>query len=97
MEKMGAEVYHHMWGPSEFTMTGTLMHTDLTNQLSQLSVPTLLTAGEFDEATPTTTQFYQSKISGAEIHIFPGASHSHHLESETEYLQVVKTFLGKHP
>lgn len=96
MDKMGVDVYNHMWGPSEFTMTGTLMHADLTSQLNTINVPTLFTCGEFDEATPATTQYYQSQVPGAGIHIFPGASHSHHLESQTEYLQVVRDFLHKH-
>jgi proline iminopeptidase len=95
MEKMGVEVYNHMWGPSEFTMTGTLMHADLTPQLPQLGVRTLLTCGEYDEATPATTQFYQSLIIGSAIHVFQGASHSHHLESETDYIQVIRNFINK--
>jgi proline iminopeptidase len=95
MEKMGVEVYNHMWGPSEFTMTGTLMQADLTPELPQLTVNTLLTCGEYDEATPATTLYYQSLINGSAIRIFQGASHSHHLESETEYIQVIRNFINQ--
>jgi len=84
-----------MWGPSEFTMTGTLMHADLTEQLHEIKVPVLFTCGEFDEATPATTRFYQSKIAGAEIHVFEGASHSHILEKPDAYNEVVSEFLKK--
>jgi len=95
MEKIGVEVYNYMWGPSEFTMTGTLRNADLTEQLHQINVPTLFTCGEFDEATPVTTAFYQSKLPGSEIYVFQGASHSHQLEKPDEYNQVIRTFLKR--
>jgi proline iminopeptidase len=94
-EKMGIPVYMHLWGPSEFTMTGTLMHADLTEQLHEIKVPVLFTCGEFDEATPATTRFYQSKIAGAEIRVFEGASHSHILEKPEAYKEVLSGFLKK--
>ncbi len=96
MEKLGIEVYEYMWGPSEFTMTGTLKNADLSEQLNLINVPTLFTCGEFDEATPATTSYFQQKIPGSEIHIFKGASHSHLLEKPDEYLQVIRSFLEKH-
>jgi len=95
MEKMGVEVYNYMWGPSEFTMTGTLKDADLSEKLNLIKAPVLFTCGEFDEATPTTTTYYQSKVPGSEIHIFQGASHSHHLEKREEYLQVVRDYIRK--
>lgn len=95
MDKMGIAVYNHMWGPSEFTMTGTLKGVDLTSRLNEVSIKTLFTCGEFDEATPATTQYYQSRISGSAIHIFQGASHSHHLEKEAEYIQVIRNFINQ--
>ena len=58
LDKMGLEVYHRMWGPSEFTMTGTLKDFDCTGRLREITVPTLFTCGRFDEATPETTAFY---------------------------------------
>jgi len=94
-EKMGMAVYMHMWGPSEFTMTGTLKNADLTEQLHEIKIPVLFTCGEFDEATPATTSLYKSKISGAEMHVFEGASHSHILEKPEDYNQRVSDFLSK--
>ncbi|TRZ75451.1 MAG: alpha/beta fold hydrolase [Bacteroidetes bacterium] len=96
MGKFGKDVYEYMWGPSEFTATGTLKYTDLSEQLSRIKVPTLFTCGEFDEATPATTIFYQSKLPGSELYIFQEASHEHHLEKPDEYIQVTRNFLKKH-
>jgi len=95
MEKMGGEVYNYMWGPSEFTMTGTLKDADLCDRLNLIKVPVLFTCGEFDEATPNTTAYYQSKLPGSEMHVFEGTSHGHHLEKRGEYLQVIRSFLRK--
>lgn len=95
MEKMGFEVYEYMWGPSEFSMTGTLRNADLTDQLQHIQVPVLFTCGEFDEATPETTQYFTSKIEKAEMHVLIGASHSHQVEKPDEYIQVLREFLRK--
>ncbi len=92
-EKMGVEVYQQMWGPSEFTMTGSLKHVDLTEELSKIKVPVLFTCGEYDEATPATTRFFQSKIPGAAIFVFEDASHSHILEKPEDYNRVISAFL----
>ena len=39
MEGMGVAVYQYMWGPSEFTLTGTLKEADLTPRLHLLHLP----------------------------------------------------------
>lgn len=95
MEKLGVQVYHYMWGPSEFTMTGTLRDADVTSRLENIHVPVLLTCGEYDESTPETTLFYSKLIPGSEVHIFKDASHTHHLESRKEYMLIVQDFLNK--
>jgi len=95
MTKMGIEVYNYMWGPSEFTMTGTLKNADLTGKLKYIKVPVLFTCGEFDEATPATTEYFKDKLPGSEIRIFSGASHSHHLEKRNAYLDTVRDFLDR--
>lgn len=94
-EKMGVEVYQYMWGPSEFTMTGTLKDANLLPRLGFLKVPTLLTCGEFDEATPGTMKIYKDAIPGAQMHVFSGASHAHQLECKEEFIAVVREFLRK--
>jgi proline iminopeptidase len=93
MEKMGTGVYEYMWGPSEFTITGTLKNADLTGRLEELDIPVLFTCGEYDEATPSATRLYQSKIKGSKMYEFKGASHSHHLEKPEEYIKVIREFI----
>ncbi len=92
-EQMGLPVYEQMWGPSEFTVTGTLKDYERAEQLKEIRLPALFTCGRFDEATPATTAFYQSRLPGAELAVFEDASHAHHLEKTAAYLAVVGDFL----
>jgi len=95
LEKLGHEVYEQMWGPSEFTLTGTLEGYERVDLLKEISVPTLFTCGRYDEATPSTTAHYHNMLPGSEIVIFEDASHQHHLEKTGEYLEVVRNFIDK--
>jgi len=64
-----------MWGPSEFTSTGTLKTFDATAWLRDVRVPTLFIAGEFDEATPASTRTFSRLVPGAEFVMIPGSGH----------------------
>ncbi|MBI4799732.1 MAG: proline iminopeptidase-family hydrolase [Desulfarculus sp.] len=93
LDKMGLEVYHHMWGPSEFTMTGTLRDYDRVGRLKELALPVLYTCGEHDEATPATTALYHQATPGSRLKVLAGASHQHHLEAPEEFISIVAQFL----
>lgn len=89
----GNAVYKYMWGPSEFTCTGTLITYERADRLAEIHVPTLYTCGEFDEATPAATAFYQSKTPGAKIKVFAGASHMSYVEQPEAYCAALREFL----
>ena len=57
LAELGMSVYRTMWGPSEFTATGSLRTYERAEQLKALNLPVLLTAGRYDEATPSTTAY----------------------------------------
>ncbi len=92
--KLNFSQYKYMWGPSEFTVTGTLNNYERVDKLHGINIPTLFTCGEYDEATPATTRYYQQNLSGSQLHIFKNASHEHHIEKREEYLSVVRKFLN---
>ncbi len=94
-DTMGMEVYNYMWGPSEFTATGTLRYHQVIDKLRDIRVPTLFTAGEFDEARPVTAAYYWSLVPGAEIHIVNDASHTHHLEKPEEFNTIISWFMKR--
>ena len=94
-EKLAQNVYGRMWGPSEFTITGTLKDYERADRLREITVPTLFTCGRYDEATPATIAYYLQMLPGSELVIFEDASHEHHLEKTGEYLGVVRDFLRR--
>ncbi|MUL80052.1 alpha/beta fold hydrolase [Mycobacterium sp. CBMA226] len=89
-------VYHTMNGPNEFHVMGTLRAWSIIDRLPAITAPTLVIAGEFDEATPDSWQPFLDHITGAVSHVFPGTSHCSHLEQPTEFRAVVAAFLANH-
>jgi L-proline amide hydrolase len=87
-------VYHTMNGPNEFHVLGTLRGWTIIDRLLQITAPTLVIAGEFDEATPATWQPYVEHIANVESHVFPDTSHCTHLEKPEEFREVVAAFLA---
>ncbi|MET4704045.1 proline iminopeptidase-family hydrolase [Frigoribacterium sp. UYMn621] len=89
-------VYHTMNGPNEFHVIGTLRDWSVIDRLARVNVPTLVVAGEFDEATPATWQPFLDLIPGSIGHVFAGASHCTHLEQPAEFRAVIARFLDAH-
>ncbi len=92
-DQFGFAVYRTMWGPSEFYATGTLKDFDRSDRLHEIDVPTLLTVGRYDEATPETAAWYQSLMPDARLVVFENSSHMTMLEEPEHYVQVVGDFL----
>ena len=67
------ELLEHMWGPSDFTVTGSLKSFDRTSELGTLTMPVLFHCGEFDEARPNTVREHAALTPNAEVAIIPGA------------------------
>jgi len=89
------EVYSTMWGVSEFHVAGTLQHWQIANRLDEISVPTLVIGGRYDEATPSVTETIHRGIPGSEWVIFENSSHMPHFEETGRYLQVLTDFLNR--
>jgi proline iminopeptidase len=94
-ENMGMDVYGYMWGPSEFTITGTLKNYERLERLKEIKIPALFTCGRFDEATPESTGEYHENLPGSELVIFENASHMHHIEKTQLYLKTISSFIGR--
>ncbi len=86
-------VYNTMWGTNEFTASGNLKDFDRTDVLSRITVPTLFTCGEFDEATPATTKWYADQVRNSKMVVIEDASHQTMNEKPEEYVKVVREFL----
>jgi proline iminopeptidase len=95
MSQLREEMYHYMWGPSEFKATGTLESYDRTDRLGEIKLPTLFTAGQYDECTPATAKHYQSLIPGAKLAIIENAGHLTMHDNPEADIRAIRDFLDK--
>jgi proline-specific peptidase len=91
----GLQVYHHMNGPSEFTVTGTLKEWDVTERLSEIGVPTLLVGGRYDECRPAHLEDMGRRIPNSRVVIIEDASHLCFAEQRQEFMNIVNDFLDR--
>jgi proline-specific peptidase len=90
-----AEVYTTMQGPNEFLITGTLKRWDITERLSEIRLPTLITAGRYDEFTPPQAELLHQGIADSELVAFERSSHMQFAEEPERYCEVVSAFLAR--
>jgi proline-specific peptidase len=93
--KLGKQVYETMNGPSEFHVIGTLKTWDIRHRLPEITAPTLVTSGRYDECTPMQAQLIADAIPGAEWVLFEESSHMPHVEEPDRYLAVLEDFLAR--
>ena len=94
MNLVNSVCYESMWGPNEFTCNGILKNYDGSKDLYKIDVPTLVTCGDFDEATPKSTKKFSNMIPNSNFKNFKASSHMAFIEEESEYLNLLESFLG---
>jgi proline iminopeptidase len=68
---------------------------DRVDRLGEIIVPTLITYGRHDLATPPCAETLRQGIPNSEMQIFEESAHMAHLEEPDRYLQTVKQFLNR--
>ena len=89
-------VYHTMNGPSEFHVIGSIKEWQSKDRLGGIEVPTLLTSGRYDEATPALQETLRAGIPDCEWVLFEESSHTPFIEERERYMRVVGDWLAKH-
>lgn len=89
------EVYETMNGPTEFHVIGTIKDVDITDRLHEIRVPTLITSGRHDEATPAIAEVLHRGIAGSQWVLFENSSHMAHVEETDRYMKVLGEFLDR--
>jgi proline-specific peptidase len=89
------EVYYTMNGPSEFHITGKMKDWNVTGRLGEIRLPTLITSGRYDEATPAVAETVHRGIRGSEWVIFENSSHLAFAEEPEPYRQALDRFLTR--
>jgi L-proline amide hydrolase len=92
--RFNPEIYNTMQGPNEFVITGTLKDWEITDRLSQIDVPTLVTSGRYDECTPRLAEVVHRAIRGSKWVVFEQSSHTAFIEERELYMQVLDEFLA---
>lgn len=87
------EVYHTMFGPSEFYVTGNLKNWDISDRLGEIRIPTLITSGRYDECTPAIAETVHKGIRNSKWVIFENSGHEAHIEESKRYFRVLNEFL----
>ncbi len=90
----GGVVYETINGPTEFTVIGELEDWDRSDRLGEITVPTLITVGRYDEITPACAETMHQGIAGARLVVFENSAHCAHLEETETYLATVDAFLA---
>jgi L-proline amide hydrolase len=88
-------VYSKMWGPSEFTINGTLKDWTIVKRLNRIEVKSLVISGSDDEATPAMQKILVDGIKRSKQVLIKGASHCAAMEHPLEWMQAVNAFLAK--
>lgn len=87
-------IYNYMWGPTEFTATGTLKTYNNIESLKRVTVPTLFITGEFDEARPQTVRYFQTLVGGSQMKVIDGAGHGTMHDNRVQNIEAIQSFLA---
>ena len=90
------QVYHTMNGPSEFHVVGNLKSWDIIDRLAEIRLPTLITSGRHDEATPLIAGTIHREIADSKWVLFEHSSHMAHVEEAERYCEVLREFVSGH-
>ncbi len=86
------ECYLLMQGHSEFVVTGRLKDWDVTDQLHTISIPTLVTSGLMDEATPLIAKAIHDRIPNCRWELLNG-THMVHAEEREKYNNLIVNYI----
>ncbi len=88
------DVYKILWGDrGEFEVTGVLRDWDRLEDLSRISVPTLLLIGRYDLTPVSTAEDMNRRIPRSKLVVFEDSGHFMYLEESDKFLSEVRRFL----
>ncbi|HUP26415.1 MAG TPA: proline iminopeptidase-family hydrolase [Candidatus Limnocylindrales bacterium] len=92
-ESVGDASYKKMWGASEAYADGTMKNWDRIKKLHEITIPTLITSGQYDELTPWQASITRDNIPNSQLKIFTNGSHLVHIEQPEEYVHELEKFI----
>jgi proline iminopeptidase len=93
---MGAEIFETMFGPSDFHIVGTIRDWDVVDRLHEITLPTLVLAGKYDECVPEHMWEMHRRIAGSRFELFESSAHMPFIEEPDKFDTVMRDFLRRH-
>src|SRR5574344_906256 len=94
--KFNSVAYNKMWGDSELFCKGTLLDYDVTNDLKNIKIPTLLISGQDDESTPYMNKIMNDNIKDSKWILLEHSQHVGYSEEPDKVLNTLKDWLSLH-
>ena len=92
-QNMGTEIFETMFGPSDFHIVGTIRDWDVIDRLPEITMPTLLLAGRYDECSPDHMREMHGHIKGSRFEFFDNSAHLPFIEEPDRFDSVLRDFL----
>jgi proline iminopeptidase len=96
LNNVGTEIRETMIGPSAFRIVGNLRSWDVLDRLAEITLPTLLVAGRFDQNSPEHMWEMHQRIEGSQFELFESSAHFPFIEQPARFDQVMRDFLLLH-
>ncbi|OBH89582.1 proline iminopeptidase [Mycobacterium sp. E2989] len=93
---MGTDIFETMFGPSDFRIVGTVRDWDVFDRLAEITLPTLILAGRFDECVPEHMWEMHQRIAGSRYELFESTAHMPFIEEPDKFDRVMRDFLRLH-
>lgn len=93
---MGTDVFETMFGPSDFHIVGTIRDWDVFDRLGEITLPTMVLAGRFDECVPEHAWEMHQRIPGSRFELFESSAHMPFIEEPDKFDSVMRDFLRAH-
>jgi proline iminopeptidase len=92
-DKLNMDLYVTMQGPSEFGISGKLTHWDVSSQLKNIHVPTLVIGATYDSMDPKYMEWMSKEIPGAQFLLCSNGSHMCMWDDQETYINGLVKFV----
>lgn len=93
--KLNHELYITMQGPSEFGISGKLLHWDRSNDLNKITVPTLTIGAKYDTMDPEHMKWMSEQVQHGSYLFCPNGSHMCFYDDQQNYFKGLIAFIKK--
>ncbi|CAN5573660.1 proline iminopeptidase-family hydrolase [soil metagenome] len=93
MKHVNAEIYTMMQGPSEFGISGRLLHWDIKNRLHEITVPTLMVGARYDTMDPKAMEAQSKMVQHGRYLYCPNGSHLSMWDDQQVFMTGVVKFI----